>query len=139
MAARDNDALEATRAIKETLLGQLHAARNIADPVQSTTLRNDIEEYYAAAHDVSRRIISGETGEAMVIDPDTGAFDWVRGRVSAVNNIFISSSNQLGAVESGLTASWFGPVGSVAGGIAVTILVVAAFALRAKRLREWRQ
>lgn len=65
--------------------------------------------------------------------------DWVRGRVMAVNNIFISSSNQLGAVESGLTASWFGAVASVAGGGAVTILVVAAFALGAKRLREWRQ
>jgi MFS family permease len=65
--------------------------------------------------------------------------DWVRGRVMAVNNIFISSSNQLGAVESGLTASWFGAVASVAGGGAVTILVVVAFAAGAKRLREWRQ
>jgi len=65
--------------------------------------------------------------------------DWVRGRVLAVNNIFISSSNQLGAVESGLTASWFGPVASVAGGGVLTILVVAAFAFGARRLREWRQ
>ncbi len=34
--------------------------------------------------------------------------DRVRGRVLAVNNIFISCSNQLGAVESGWTAGWFG-------------------------------
>jgi MFS family permease len=65
--------------------------------------------------------------------------DWVRGRVLAVNNIFISSSNQLGAVESGLTAQWFGPIGSVAGGGVATILVVTGYALLAKRLREWRQ
>jgi hypothetical protein len=65
--------------------------------------------------------------------------DRVRGRVLAVNNIFISSSNQLGAVESGLTAAWFGAVGSVVGGGAATLLIVAVFAGRARRLREWRQ
>jgi predicted MFS family arabinose efflux permease len=64
--------------------------------------------------------------------------DQVRGRVLAVNNIFISSSNQLGAVESGLTAAWFGPVASVAGGGAATLLVAAVFALGATRLRRWR-
>jgi MFS family permease len=65
--------------------------------------------------------------------------DWVRGRVLAVNNIFISSSNQLGAVESGLTAQWFGAVWSVAGGGIATLVVVGCFAGLAKRLRVWRQ
>jgi MFS family permease len=65
--------------------------------------------------------------------------DWVRGRVLAVNNIFISCSNQLGAVESGLTAQWFGAVPSVVGGGLATLLIVAGFGARAKRLREWRQ
>ena len=37
-----------------------------------------------------------------------------KGRVLAVQNIFISCSNQLGAVESGWTAAWFGAVPSVA-------------------------
>ncbi len=65
--------------------------------------------------------------------------DWVRGRVLAVNNIFISCSNQVGAVESGLTASWFGAVGSVTGGGVATLAVVALFTVFARRLREWRQ
>src|SRR5258708_4903357 len=66
VAARDADALEATRATKETLLGQLAAARGIADPVQAATLRTAIDDYYAAAYDVSKRILNGETGEALV-------------------------------------------------------------------------
>ena len=41
--------------------------------------------------------------------------DEMRGRVSAVNNIFIGTSNEFGAVESGLTAAVFGPVVSVVG------------------------
>lgn len=72
----------------------------------------------------------------------TGAFDMVsvvvrqslvqldtpnemRGRVSAVNSIFIGASNQLGEFESGLTAGWFGAVPSVLIGGAGTILIVA--------------
>jgi len=51
--------------------------------------------------------------------------DAMRGRVSAVNAIFISSSNQLGDFESGMTAQWFGPVASVvAGGIGTIVVVV---------------
>lgn len=52
--------------------------------------------------------------------------DATRGRVSAVNAIFISSSNQLGAFESGITAELFGPVLSVVGGGIGTIMVVLA-------------
>jgi MFS family permease len=52
--------------------------------------------------------------------------DAMRGRVSAVNSVFISSSNELGAFESGLTAQWFGPVASVVGGGVGTVLVVLA-------------
>jgi MFS family permease len=50
--------------------------------------------------------------------------DAMRGRVSAVNNIFIVASNDLGGLESGLTARLFGPVISVVGGGLGTILVV---------------
>jgi MFS family permease len=50
--------------------------------------------------------------------------DSMRGRVSAVNTIFIVSSNELGAFESGITAEWFGPVASVVGGGIGTLLVV---------------
>jgi MFS family permease len=54
--------------------------------------------------------------------------DEMRGRVAAVNSVFISSSNELGAFESGATAAWFGPVASVVGGGGGTILVVLAVA-----------
>jgi MFS family permease len=65
--------------------------------------------------------------------------DRLRGRVLAANNIFISCSNQLGAVESGWTAAWFGPVLSVVGGGVATIAIVAGFAARSPALRRWRQ
>jgi predicted MFS family arabinose efflux permease len=55
--------------------------------------------------------------------------DEMRGRVSAVNNIFIGTSNEFGALESGLTAALFGPVISVVGGGIGTILVVIAVAM----------
>ena len=49
----------------------------------------------------------------------------MRGRVSAVNAIFIGASNQLGEFESGATAALLGPVGAVVLGGAGTILVAA--------------
>ena len=56
--------------------------------------------------------------------------DVMRGRVSAVNNVFIGSSNELGAFESGVTAAWFGPVISVvAGGVGTVLVVLAAMRL----------
>src|SRR5213596_624305 len=56
--------------------------------------------------------------------------DEMRGRVSAVNNIFIGTSNEFGALESGLTAALFGPVISVVAGGIGTILVVLGVGLR---------
>ena len=55
--------------------------------------------------------------------------DAMRGRVSAVNSVFIGASNQLGEFESGATAAWLGPVGSVVLG-GVGTLVVAGLWLR---------
>jgi MFS family permease len=51
----------------------------------------------------------------------------MRGRVSAVNAIFIGASNQLGEFESGITAGWFGAVPSVLIGGLGTLLVVATW------------
>jgi hypothetical protein len=52
--------------------------------------------------------------------------DEVRGRVSAVNRVFIQSSNQLGAFESGALAMLTTPVFSVvAGGIATVLITIA--------------
>ena len=49
--------------------------------------------------------------------------DAMRGRVSAVNSLFIGSSNQLGEFESGITASWFGLVSATVIGGVGSILV----------------
>ena len=62
--------------------------------------------------------------------------DAMRGRVSAVNNIFIGSSNELGAFESGVTAARFGLVLSVVGGGIGTILVVLATAWKWPQVRR---
>lgn len=50
--------------------------------------------------------------------------DHLRGRVSAINYVFIGFSNEFGAFESGATAAMFGPTASVVGGGCATILVV---------------
>lgn len=59
----------------------------------------------------------------------------MKGRVAAANTMFISSSNELGAVESGVAARVFGTVPSVYLGGALTLLVVAVVAWRNKALR----
>jgi MFS family permease len=55
--------------------------------------------------------------------------DHMRGRVSAVNNMFIGSSNELGEWESGITAEKFGLTASIVGGGIGTILVVVLVAM----------
>lgn len=59
----------------------------------------------------------------------------LRGRVSAVNSVFIECSNELGAFESGLVARFLGPVFSVVSGGVGTILVVLGVALAFPQLR----
>lgn len=63
--------------------------------------------------------------------------DEMRGRVSAVNSIFIGSSNELGGFESGLVANWFGPVVSVVSGGVGTLLVVLSWCGLFPGLREF--
>lgn len=56
--------------------------------------------------------------------------DEMRGRVGAVNSIFIGASNQLGEFESGATAALLGPIGSVvAGGIGTLLVTLMWFKL----------
>lgn len=50
--------------------------------------------------------------------------DHLRGRVSAINYVFVGFSNEFGAFESGATAALFGPTISVVGGGAATVMVV---------------
>jgi MFS family permease len=60
----------------------------------------------------------------------------MRGRVSAVNSVFIGASNQLGEFESGVTAQWLGPVNAVVLGGVGTIVVVLMWAWWFPRLRK---
>jgi MFS family permease len=60
----------------------------------------------------------------------------LRGRVAAINSVFISASNELGGFESGLAAALFGPVISVVGGGIGTILVVIATAMIWPEIRK---
>jgi hypothetical protein len=57
-----------------------------------------------------------------------GTPDEMRGRVSAVNGVFIGASNEVGQFESGLTAQWLGAVPAVLIGGIGTIVVVSLWA-----------
>jgi MFS family permease len=54
--------------------------------------------------------------------------DDIRGRVSAVNSVFIGASNELGEFESGTTAAWFGLVPAIIVGGVATLLVTVLWA-----------
>jgi MFS family permease len=62
--------------------------------------------------------------------------DHMRGRVSAVNMVFIGASNEVGQLESGLTAQWFGTVPAVVLGGIGTIVVVAIWTWLFPELRQ---
>jgi len=62
--------------------------------------------------------------------------DEMRGRVSAVNTVFIGASNEVGQFESGLTAQWFGAVPAVVLGGIGTLAVVLAWGLLFPGLRR---
>lgn len=64
--------------------------------------------------------------------------DAMRGRVNAVNGVFISCSNELGDFESGTVAALFGPVFSVVSGGIGTLVVVGLVAWRCPPLRRLR-
>ena len=63
--------------------------------------------------------------------------DEKRGRVSAVNSLFIGTSNELGGFESGLVAQYFGPVFSVVAGGIGTVIVAAAVGLKWPELKRY--
>lgn len=63
--------------------------------------------------------------------------DHMRGRVSAVNLIFIGSSNEIGGLESGMVAQAFGPTASVVSGGIGTLFVVAFWSFLFPSLRRF--
>ncbi|MGI9606204.1 MAG: MFS transporter, partial [Acidimicrobiales bacterium] len=60
----------------------------------------------------------------------------MRGRVTALENVFIGGSNELGSLESGLAAHVLGLVGAVVSGGIGTILIVAVWWRKFPRLRD---
>lgn len=60
--------------------------------------------------------------------------DEMRGRVSSVNGVFVSTSNELGAFESGVAAKFFGTIPSVLIGAGVTLFLVTVVAFKSKDL-----
>ena len=62
--------------------------------------------------------------------------DAIRGRVSAVNSVFIGASNELGEFESGITAGWFGPLPAVVVGGVATLVVTGLWMVGFPVLRK---
>ncbi len=62
--------------------------------------------------------------------------DRLMGRVSAVNTIFVGSSNEIGGFESGVTARLFGAIPAVLLGGALTLATVGGTAWLAPELRQ---
>jgi MFS family permease len=62
--------------------------------------------------------------------------DHMRGRVAAVNSIFVGSSNELGAFESGLTAKLMGTVSAVVFGGSMTLIIVVFTAIKLPGFRK---
>jgi len=66
VAAHDPETLAITKNLKDRFLSQLAGAEGAVEPDDGAALRRALEDYYAAALDVSRRLIANETGEALV-------------------------------------------------------------------------
>ena len=62
--------------------------------------------------------------------------DSMRGRVASVNSMFVGSSNELGAFESGLTAKLMGTVTAVIFGGAMTLITVVGTGFALPKLRK---
>ncbi|MFD2512699.1 MFS transporter [Pontibacter locisalis] len=62
--------------------------------------------------------------------------EYMKGRVSSVNSIFVGSSNEIGAFESGVTAKLMGVVPAVVFGGVMTLVVVGVTAFKADKLRN---
>ena len=65
-----------------------------------------------------------------------GTPDEMRGRVSAVNMVFIGASNEVGQFESGVTAQWFGAMPAVLLGGIGTLVIVALWTIFFPALRR---
>jgi hypothetical protein len=60
----------------------------------------------------------------------------MRGRVSAVNSLFLGASNEFGEFESGVTAQWFGPIRAVVYGGIGSLMVTGLWSVFFPALRK---
>ena len=85
-------------------------------------------------------VVAGSADSVSVVIRSTlaqlGTPNHLRGRVSAVNSLFIGTSNQLGEFESGALASVVGPVASVVAGGLATLAVVGIVAVKWPEIRR---
>ena len=99
---------------------------------------------FGASHNMTLSLLAlaltGATDMVSVVVRSTmvqlGTPDHMRGRVSAVNAVFIGASNEVGQFESGITAQWFGTVPAVILGGVGTIIVVALWTRWFPELRQ---
>ena len=64
-AANDRESLSATRKLKDELLADVDAAHDAIGPGDALVLHHAVDDYFDSAHDVAKRMIAGETGEAV--------------------------------------------------------------------------
>jgi CheY-like chemotaxis protein/signal transduction histidine kinase len=83
-AAKDADMLAQTVDLKQALLDDLAGAGRIVGAAEAAALRGAIEDYHAAATGVTRRLIAGETGEALV-----DAMEAMQGKHAQVTAILV--------------------------------------------------
>ncbi len=101
----------------------------IAFGLSRSLIVSAISLFFVGAADMVSVIVRGTL--VQLATPDA-----MRGRVSAVNSIFIGASNEFGQFESGITAQWFGAVPAVLLGGAGTLLVVGLWAWMFPELRK---
>lgn len=104
-------------------------ALTIAFGLSRNLMVSVISLLFVGAADMVSVIVRGTL--VQLATPDT-----MRGRVSAVNSIFIGASNEFGQFESGITAQWFGTIPAVLLGGAGTLLVVGLWAWMFPELRR---
>ena len=67
VAAKDVELLHKTFETKKDFLDKIETAKEIIGPAQTAALKNALDSYYNDAYDISSRLMSGETGESLVI------------------------------------------------------------------------
>ncbi len=137
VAARDLDMLAATGAQKQGLLDALAAAGDAVSPSDAAELRAALEDYYAAAYDVSRRLIAEEGGESLVLlmaqmQAKQGAVTKLIRKTVAFDKAALAEAFAAAAAAQ----STVGQVGLIASGTCLAALILLTLTLGRSILRS---